>query len=228
MQSALLLKNKSVLFVEDDETIRITVCEILEMLFKEVFVAADGIRAYEIYEDEFPDIIISDIVMPKMDGIKLSKKIRLIDYDIPIILLTCCTAGDMLIDVANLSVDGYIIKPIDLNIFVSTLTNAMRRVKKEHGLIQLTKNVFYHSGTQEVYKDGSLVSLGIKEIELIKLLITNKSQTIIKEKISETLWPLESICESAIKNLILRIRKKLGDDIIISVRGIGYRLNNMH
>lgn len=227
MQSTLLLKNKRVLFVEDEEEIKEQVSEVLEMLFKEVLIANDGIKGYEIYEDELPDIIISDIIMPKMDGIKLTKKIRQTDYETPIILLTACTGADMLVDAANLSVDGYVVKPIDLNILISTLSNAMRRVKKEEGLIQLNENIFYHSGTQELYKDGSLVSLGVKEVELLKLLITNKSETVVKEKISETLWPLESICESAIKNLILRIRKKLGDDMIISVRGIGYRLNNI-
>jgi len=227
MKSTLLLKEKSVLYVEDDDEIKEQISEILKMLFKKVLVAEDGMKAYEIYEDELPDIIISDVMMPKMDGLKLTKKIRQNNYDIPIILLTGYKDSVILVDAANLSVDGYILKPINMNIFIKTLNNAIRRIKKEQGLIQLAKDTFYHSGTQELYKSGSLVSLGIKEVGLIKLLITNKPQTVIKEKISETLWPLENICESSIKNLILRIRKKLGDNIIISVRGIGYRLNTV-
>jgi len=226
MQSDLLLKNKSVLFVEDEKEIREQVSEILTMFFKEVFVAEDGLIAYEIYEDEFPDIIISDIIMPTMNGLQLTKKIRQNDYNTPIILLTACNGQKVLVDAANLSVDGYLIKPIESNMLINTLNNAMRRVKKEQDGIQLASDIFYDVNRQELYKDGSLVFLGIKEVELLKLLITNKSSTVTKEKISETLWPFDSICESAIKNLILRIRKKIGNDIIISVRGIGYRLNN--
>lgn len=221
----LLLKNKTVLFAEDDKTIREQTVEILGMIFKKVFWAEEGQKAFELYEDESPDIIISDIKMPNMDGLQLVEKIRAVDYKVPIVLLTSFTEQKMLLDAANLSVDGYVIKPIELNTLITTVSKAMKRVEKNVGIFTLNKDLYYNNATQELYQHGSIVSLGVKELELIKLLITNRARTVTKEEISETLWPLESIADSSIKNLVLRIRKKLDTDIIVSVRGIGYRLN---
>lgn len=223
--SLMLLKNKSVLFVEDDRIMQEQITEVLEMLFKKVYSAEDGKKAYELYIEESPDIIISDIKMPKMDGLLLIEKIRQNDYETPIILLTSFSEENILMDAANLSIDGYIIKPVELDKLINTINKAMKRTQKSRGLIALKKGLFYNSDTQELYKNGSLISLGLKELELLKLLIFNHSRTVTKEEISEQLWPLESISESTIKNLILRIRKKIDSDIIISVRGIGYRLD---
>lgn len=226
VNDVLFLKNKTVLFAEDDITMRTQIAEILEMLFKKVFVANDGSRAYELYVEEKPDMVISDIKMPTMDGLSLIEKIRKSDYETPVILLTSFTEQELLVNAANLSIDGYIIKPVDLNSLVKTINKSMQRASKNQGLIPLSKDIYYNTGTQELYQNGEIVLLGYKELELIKLLISKFPKTVDKEEISETLWPYEAICESAIKNLVLRIRKKLGEDIIISVRGIGYRLTD--
>lgn len=221
----LLLKSKTVLYAEDDKIIKVQITEVLEMIFKKVFSVEDGEQAYNIYQEERPDLIICDIKMPKMNGLTLIEKVRETDYETPIIVLTSFIEQELVFRAANLSIDGYIIKTIGFNKLILTINKAMQRVKRNHGLISLSKNIFYNSATQELYLNGAIVSLGMKELELIKLLILNRSETVTKEAISEILWPFEAICESAIKNLVLRIRKKLYNDIIVSVRGIGYRLN---
>ena len=163
--------------------------------------------------------------MPNMDGLDLTRKIRSHDYETPIILLTSFTEQAMLIDAANLSIDGYVIKPIELTLLIKTISKSMKRVAEDLEIVYLRKNLFYDPANQELYKNGSAVSLGIKELELMRLLISNRSRTVTKDEILETLWPLEAICVSSIKSLVLRIRKKLDNEIIKSVRGIGYRLN---
>lgn len=223
----LLLKNKTVLLAEDENIMREHTAKVLEMICKKVFSAQDGEKAYEIYEDESPDFIISDIKMPIMDGLQLIQKIRLNDYQTPIVLMSSFSEKNMLVQAVNLSVDGYLIKPFELNIFVNTITKSMQRSQKNNGIITLAKDIYYNLGTQEVYKNGAVVSLGAKEFELLQLLIKNSLKTVTKEEISQALWPLESICESAIKNLVLRMRKKIDTDMIVSVRGIGYRLNHV-
>ncbi|WP_041957056.1 response regulator transcription factor [Sulfurospirillum arsenophilum] len=221
----LALKNKTVLFAEDDDVMREQTAEILSMIFKQVYTARDGEEAYERYEDERPDIIITDIKMPRKDGLKLIKQIRQKDYTTPIILLTSFTDPSMLIDAANLSVDGYLLKPIEFEQLTLTICTAMQRIQKGLGLIKLREDLFYNIGTKEIYYKGNYISLGSKEHELLELFIKNRHLTLTKEDIATHLWPFDPICDSAIKNLILRIRKKLGDDIILSVRSIGYRLN---
>jgi DNA-binding response OmpR family regulator len=195
------------------------------MLCQKVFFAKDGKEAYELYELHSPDIVISDIKMPNMDGLKLVEKIRQNNYDIPIILLTSFSEQDMLLNAANFSIDGYILKPVEFHSLVATITKAMKRIQKKNGLITFSKNLFYNTDRQEIYQNGVPITLGVKEHELLKLLINNHSKTVTKEEISQSLWPYEANCESSIKNLVLRIRRKLGDDVIVSVRGIGYRLD---
>lgn len=224
INNILLLKDKSVLFAEDDEIIKKNITDVLKMFFKEVYTVTDGQKAYEIYEEESIDLVITDIKMPLMDGLDLTEKIRKKDYDIPIILLTNFTQQEILMQAVNLSIDGYITKPIELNDLISTIQKSMKRVVKNKGVIPLSKNIFYSITTQEVYQNKKLIQLGFKELQLLKLLIKNYKKTVTKDEISSVLWPLESVSDSSIKNLILRIRKKFDEDIITSVRGVGYRL----
>jgi len=224
-QNMLVLKGKRILFAEDDIIARTQIGEILEMLFGEVFIASDGEEAYHIYEDESPDIVITDIKMPKKDGLNLIRRIRQNNYEIPIILMTSFAEQEMLLHAANLSIDGYLVKPVELEKLTHTVCRAIQRTHKNEGLIVLGKNLFYNSATQELYHNHNVVVLGLKEQELLLLLINNRHKTVTKDEIGKTLWPLDPICESAIKNIVLRLRKKLGIDIIISVRGIGYRLD---
>lgn len=224
LRNLLLLKDKSILFAEDDTITRDETADVLKMLFGKVFLAKDGEEAYALYEDESPDIILTDIKMPKKDGLKLIKQIRQNNYNTPIILLTSFDEQNLLMHAANLSIDGYLIKPIKLEILTDTLCKAIMRTHKDEGLIMLGKQLFYNSATKELYQNGSILALGIKEQELLILLIHNRHKTVTKEEIIIKLWPLDPICDSAIKNLILRLRKKLDADIIVSVKGVGYRL----
>lgn len=221
----LLLKDKTALFVEDDIITRNQMGELLSVLFKKVFTASDGEEAYIHYEEESPNILITDIKIPKMDGLALIKKIRQNDYEMPIIVLTSFAEQHLLFNAANLSIDGYLVKPAALETLTSILCKAIKRAQKEMGIIPLKGELFYHSATQELYRNGSIVPLSHKETMLLDLLIRNHHKTLTKEEIEKKLWPLEPISSSTIKKSILRLRQKLKVDMIVSVRGIGYRID---
>jgi len=225
IRNMLLLKDKNVLFAEDDIITRTQTAEVLEMLFGKVLTAENGEEAYHLYEDESPDFIITDIKMPIYDGLQLIQKIRRDNYTIPILLMSSFAEKEMLLNAVNLSIDGYLVKPVELEKLTFAICKAVQRTDKNEGLVVLGKNLFYNSATKELYQNGSVVSLGIKEQELLVLLLNNRHTTVTKDEIAKALWPLDPICESAIKNIVLRLRKKLGIEIIISVRGIGYRLD---
>lgn len=103
--SLLVLKSKRILFVEDDAITRMEISNTLKMLFKAVYCARDGEEAYNLYEDERPDIILTDVRMPKKDGIKLTRQIRQIDYNTPIVILTSFDDKNTLLNAANLAID---------------------------------------------------------------------------------------------------------------------------
>lgn len=223
--SVLILKNKRILFVEDDFTTRLQMTHTLKMLFHKVYCAKDGEEAYNLYEDEQPDIILTDVRMPKKDGIKLTRQIRQIDYQIPIIMLTSFDDKNVLLNAANLAIDGYLIKPIEFMLLVEKLLQAIKRTHVTPNLITFNQNLIFNRDTKEFYYHNVIQTLGHKELELIEFLLENHHRTISKELIEAKLWNYEVQCNSAVKNLVLRVRKKLGNDVISVIRGVGYRIN---
>lgn len=223
--SVLILKSKRILFVEDDFTTRLQMTHTLKMLFHKVYCAKDGEEAYNLYEDEQPDIILTDVRMPKKDGIKLTRQIRQIDYQIPIIMLTSFDDKNVLLNAANLAIDGYLIKPVEFMLLVEKLLQAIKRTHVTPNLITFNQNLIFNRDTKEFYYHNVIQTLGHKELELIEFLLENHHRTISKELIEAKLWNYEVQCNSAVKNLVLRVRKKLGNDVISVIRGVGYRIN---
>lgn len=213
------------MFVEDDFTTRLQMTHTLKMLFHQVYCAKDGEEAYNIYEDEQPDIILTDVRMPKKDGIKLTRQIRQIDYQIPIIMLTSFDDKNVLLNAANLAIDGYLIKPVEFMFLVEKLLQAIKRTHVTPNLITFNQNLIFNRDTKEFYYHNVIQTLGHKELELIEFLLENHHRTISKELIEAKLWNYEVQCNSAVKNLVLRVRKKLGNDVISVIRGVGYRIN---
>jgi DNA-binding response OmpR family regulator len=195
------------------------------MFFGKVYSAQNGEVAYEIYRNESPDIILCDVNMPKKDGIALIEQIRQDNYNIPVILISSFMEKNLLNDAANLSIDGYLVKPVNLDKLTSTIDKAMQRAHTNEGMLLLGKELYYNSATKELYHNGVVVELGNKEHNLLILLINNMHKTVSKLEIEQKLWPLDPISDSTLKKLIFRLRKKLGIDIIITVKGIGYRLD---
>lgn len=220
-----ILKDKTVLFVEDECIVHKEMKEILEVLFKSVYSAKNGEEALELYDLKQPDIVLTDIKMPRKDGISLVKKIRQENYEIPIIFLTSFNDLDLTLKAANLSVDGYLLKPIELDRLTVALCRAFQRVRSEiPKVIYLAEHLYYNMATHEVYKYGQLVVLGKKESLLLQFFIENRQRTLSNEEIVNHLWPFDYNSKSTLKNIILRLRNKLDSDLIISIRGIGYRL----
>jgi PleD family two-component response regulator len=128
------LKNIKVLYVEDELDIQQTTLEILESIFDVVIPASNGVEAFDLYTDHGDfDILVTDINMPKMDGIELIKKIRSIDNNLPITITTAHTEVDFLHESINLGVNGYTLKPVNLIKLIETISKAVesRVLRKE-------------------------------------------------------------------------------------------------
>lgn len=218
------LKKLSVLFAEDDDIVRGQVTETLRIFFGKIFVAKDGVEALEMFQLEKPDIILSDIKMPKMDGLQLIEKIREQNQTIPIIILTAYSDQKTLFKAANSSIDGYILKPLELNNFLETFDKVLKRKKSIRKFFTFCDGLIYNLLSDELYKNGEPINLGKKEKDLLRLFIDNYDRTLTKEEIVENIWGYEEITESALKNLLSRLRSKIGFDIILSIKGRGWKL----
>jgi len=225
-QDISVLKKLNILIVEDDAIILDELAKTASMFFSEVFCAKNGQDAYATYGFEKIDLIVTDIKMPVIDGVTLIKKVREKDYETPIIVLSSYSEQETLLKVLNLGVSGYLVKPIEFEEFVQALQKATRRyANNDKQIFALNGDRFFNRQTKELFYDGKNVDLGTKELALLELFIENADKTIGKDAIISTLWPLDEITDSALKGVLNRLRKKIGEEHIVNVKGFGWKFS---
>lgn len=220
-----VLKNITILYIEDDEFIRNSVTKTLKLLCDNVISIKDCDNAYEVYNEQKPNIIISDILLNKISGIDFVKQIREEDKDIPIILLSAYSDTSYLLDAVKLHLVDYLIKPVDFESLYDTLKKATQYLI-ENSLLQvkITKDITYFISKRTVMQDAKDIQLSLNELSLLELLIKNKNRTVNTQEIKTLIWKDDYPSESAFKSLIYKLRKKIGKDTIISSSGFGFRI----
>lgn len=225
MTDLVLLKEKTLLFAEDDLVIQQKMSEIFRALFKKVFVASNGQEALEKYVDNKPDIVLTDIQMPEMDGLKLIEEIRYHDLDTLIIVFSSHNDQKYLLKAVNLDISGYIFKPAMLeNVFEVFSKCAKKLSRSSLSIVKLDKNLVYHKDTHEIIKNGETIQLPAKEYKVIEELTKHYPKIVTKENMRLNVWNDEDVSESAMKNMIQKLRKKIGSEYIVAISGIGWRL----
>jgi len=132
-------KTLNVLYVEDEHDTRVRVSKMFKLFFKEVFVASDGLEAIEIFKEEDIDLIMTDLTMPKMDGIEMIKMAKELNFNQHVIILTAHNSSENLMETIDLQVDGFLLKPLrmdkmlDLLYKVSHIINLEKNEKKLNG-----------------------------------------------------------------------------------------------
>ena len=220
-----ILKKMSILFVEDDPLVLKQVSALLSIFFNKVLTAENGEKGYAIYEEEQPDIILSDLKMPKAGGIQFFYMIRMQNQTIPIIALTAYSDCDMLFQAANAQIDAYIVKPIELELLLNAFRKVIPKLSVKRHLFTFQNGLIYNLLSEELFKESRLIILGKKEKMLLKLFVNNKERVIEKDELIYHIWPYEDVSESALKNLLNRLRTKIGFELIVSVKGSGWKLN---
>jgi len=138
------LKNLTILYVEDDEITRLKLAKILKRIFKDVLLASNGLEGYILFQEQqlannTIDLILSDINMPKMNGIEMLENIRNLDTEIPIIYTTARTESEHLLNAIELNVNHYVLKPIDTEDIISRIQKVCEK-KYYQNMIQAKKN----------------------------------------------------------------------------------------
>src|ERR1035437_9808509 len=124
----------TLIYVEDEPDLRERIRIVLEMYFTQVIVAANGKEGMELFERHLPDIVVSDIKMPVMDGLELTKRIRKIAPETPVILTTAFTETDYLLKAIELGVAAYVRKPVDCRLLVETISRAATPILQKAAL----------------------------------------------------------------------------------------------
>lgn len=137
-------KELSVLYVEDDESLRAETKKIIERIFRRVDVASNGQEGYEAFKTNKYDLVITDIEMPFSNGIEMSRNIRMLSQDTPIVVISAYTRTDYFIEAISLSVNHYILKPIKMPQLVKTLFSAAKAAVQKKNAGEARRNEVLH------------------------------------------------------------------------------------
>ncbi len=234
-------KEISILFVEDDKGISKKMEILLYEIFSKIEVAFDGNEALEKYynfykaNNEYPDLIITDIRMPNMDGIELIKHIYKENANQKIIVLSAHNESEYLIELVNLGIYRFILKPMDYNNFFEIIFKVSKEIYMEKYKVSDNKEIFiklncdliWNKELKQLYLNDKLLKLTKKEFLLIELLLRIPEKIFVNEEIISYIWK-EEFNEnpdiSNLKNLISRLRSKIPALKIDNIYGFGYKI----
>ena len=220
-----ILNNSSILLVEDDINLQKSFAKLLNFYVQNVFLANDGLEALEVYKKNKPDIIITDVKMPRLNGIEFIKKIREENSKIPIVVTSAYTDQEYLLESIKLSLVEYLIKPMKEEDLEKVLMQCAKTLSKSPKKIYFNSELFYdYTNKIFIYKDKE-IALTNKEVEFLELLLSNRGNLVTKQKIEDKLYIYEDAPPSALKNLVFKLRKKLPFDIIKTQGKLGYLIN---
>ncbi|AFL68347.1 response regulator transcription factor [Sulfurospirillum barnesii] len=217
----------TVLCVDDEKEFLDYLSAILKLYFLEVYAVLSVKEAYEIIEDHPIDLIITDVYMPKINGIDFIQKIRSERSAISVIFLTACFEKDFLHAAIPLGLDAYLTKPVTLEKLFATLRRSIEIMENRSSKTYALKGgVSFDLIDEVVYTTASrkIIDLTPKELALLSLLVKNQHLILSKSVIEEYLWEFESIANSSVKTLIKKLRTKIGESAIVTHSTIGYSI----
>lgn len=223
----------SVLYAEDDVSVRKNYVLYLENHFEKVYEACNGKEALSIYRDRKPDILLLDITMSELNGLDLIKIIREDDPDTPIIILSAHSHKEFLLEAIKLNLVDYLVKPVSRNELKEVIENTIKKlslekIDSEDNKVEITRHCYWDRRTRMFFNKNKIVDLTKNERILFELLLNKKNEVVKPSDISSYVWDdieSDNINDASIRNLVKRLRKKLPVDIIQSIYGSGYILN---
>ena len=218
-----ILKNLTLLLVDDEEALLDKLHIVLSLFFKEVIMAKDGQEALDIYHSHSIDMVISDYSMPLLSGYELCKAIREEDKYIPLVIMSNYSDKEKLLSVIPLALAQYLIKPVDYTTLTATLLSMIAQIEVNGlDIIVINASLSYNRFNKILIDQGEEVTLSNSEISLLELFIMKKNQIVLMEEINLCLDAVEVKSKQAVKSLIYRLRKKVGKDIILNIPAYGY------
>lgn len=220
-----------ILLVEDDERLAESLCESLTDQHYAVDIATDGQAGWEFVEVTPYDLLLLDVMLPKMDGITLCRRVRSRGYQMPVLLLTARdTSSDKVIGL-DAGADDYLVKPFDLQELLARIRALLRRGTTPLPPVLEWRELCLDPSTCEVFYSGLSLQLTAKEYSLLELFLRSGHRILSRSIILEHLWSFnETPGEETVKVHLKSLRQKLKAagapaDLIETVYGLGYRLH---
>lgn len=222
-----VIKMAVILVVEDNKNTQLLTATRLKPYF-EVVCADDGFDALDIFYARHIDLVISDIMMPNMDGFELLQRIRSEGFNTPVLLLTAKVAMQDKREGFNLGTDDYVTKPVDYDELLLRVNALLRRARiATERQIKIGK-LAIDDAEHTVTYDGEPIPLSRKEFDLLYKFLSYPGKIFTKKQILDEIWGIDSECtEDTIKTHINRLRNKLdgcSEIEIVTIKGFGYKV----
>ena len=217
----------NILVVEDDKEIRDGIEIFLKSQGYHVYKAADGVEGLEVIERENIHLAIVDIMMPRMDGVTMTIKLRE-HHEFPVIMLSAKSEETDKVIGLNIGADDYVTKPFGMMELISRIKAVLRRSGKQQDKTKLSVGgISLDTKKHEVKVDGENVVLTLKEFELLEKLMRNQGIVLTRDQLLTEIWGYDFDGETRTVDVHIRtLRQKLGEQgsLVKTVRGVGYRI----
>ncbi len=218
-------QHPTILIVDDEMRMRRVIADYLRIKNYRTVEAADGVEALEQFRREHPDLILLDVMMPRMNGWEVCREIRRVSPT-PIIMLTAKSEEEDELMGFELGADEYIAKPFSLKILSARIEAVLRRKTASKAPAVTSDLLRVDPLAREVYADNVRVELTYTEFELLSYLMSNKGIALSRDKILDSVWQYDYCGDSrTVDTHIKKLRSKLGEagEMIKTIRGIGYK-----
>lgn len=220
------MRNK-VLLVEDEKTLLRIVEEMLSREGYDVTTATNGVDAINLFKSSTPDIVIADVMMPRMDGFEMVRKIRKFNDEVPILFITARSAIDDVVEGFELGANDYLRKPFRMEELLVRIKALLRRNKRMPEVIAIGRYTFRVS-TQQLLFENKAQELTYIETVILKTLAVRINEAVESGDLMMVVWQNDDPYNlNRLHGFIFKLRKYLDKDSaisIINIRGIGYKL----
>ncbi|EHB2872550.1 response regulator transcription factor [Campylobacter jejuni] len=218
-------KELIILVVEDEVKARESMINILSERFSKVIGAQNGDEGFKKFKKFKPDLVITDIAMPIMDGLDMAREIKEISDDVPIVVLSAYSEKERLLRSIDIGIDKYLIKPVDIEELFKVLDYLIGEKIEANMLVKISEEYQFNKTKRTLIYSGEEIVLTKKELAFISLLLKQPGALVLHEDIKKNVWIGEHVSDTAVRTFIKRVRDKVGEDFIKNVPSLGYKIN---
>ncbi|EAJ9530014.1 response regulator transcription factor [Campylobacter jejuni] len=218
-------KELIILVVEDEVKARESMINILSERFSKVIGAQNGDEGLKKFKKFKPDLVITDIAMPIMDGLDMAREIKEISDDVPIVVLSAYSEKERLLHSIDIGIDKYLIKPVDIEELFKVLDYLIGEKIEANMLVKISEEYQFNKTKRTLIYSGGEIVLTKKELAFISLLLKQPGALVLHEDIKKNVWIGEHVSDTAVRTFIKRVRDKVGEDFIKNVPSLGYKIN---
>lgn len=219
------LHDLTVLVAEDDHATRESLSRILKLYFGEVLCAGNGLQALSLFTNARVHMAVLDIAMPGLNGLEVASAIREKDPDLPVIMLTCHDDAVYMQTAVRLRLMEYLIKPVDVEILEKALERSVKEMRQRGRLdVRLRGGAVFNPSTGRVTRSSGEIPLTRNETRFLAFMLKRRGTTVEPYQICRELDPEGEFSLNALRNLVYRLRTKIGRDAVVCCKDVGYTL----